>query len=84
MPERSVMDQALTDAAFSHRESLYNYLNPTGKIKVTFECDIYVRSCTSCSCATCWMPIVSPTGGYLGVVTHCLKIKNCHFEITWE
>lgn len=87
---RSALEPCIIDFSFAHRSSLSEFLKSydvpgeAGKIKVSFNCDIYVCSCNSCSCRTCWAPIISPTGAYLGIVTHCVKVVNCHFVITWE
>ena len=86
----SVMEACIIDVNFNQKASLesflksYQILGSVGKIKVSVDCDIYVCNCSSCSCRTCGWPILGPTGSYLGYVQHCLKIKNCHFEITWE
>lgn len=87
---RSVMESCIIDVNFNQKAGLESYLNSyvtpaaQGKIKISYDCDIWVCNCSSCSCKTCGWPIIGPGGGYLGYVQHCLKIKNCHFEIVWE
>lgn len=81
---RSVLENPLVDADFVYEEELNDYLSATGKIKVTIDCDVYVCSCEKCSCKTCWVAIVGPAGGVIGIVKHCLKVMNCHVEISWE
>lgn len=84
-PERSVLDRALADVKFSYKNELTDYLSSiAGKLIISFDCDIYSCHCSSCSCKTCWMPIIGPAGGTLGYVTHCVKVKDCHFTITWQ
>jgi hypothetical protein len=84
------MEPWIIDINFNQKTSLESFLNSyqipgsVGKIKVSVDCDIYVCNCGSCSCRTCGWPIIGAGGTYLGVVKHCLKIVNCHFEITWE
>ena len=86
---RSVLENSIVDFRFAHKSGLadfltsYNVPGGSGKIKFSFDCDVYVCSCSSCSCRTCWATIVSPTGGYLGMVTHCLKVVNCHISVGW-
>jgi hypothetical protein len=90
VPKKSVLEDCIVDVGFIHHSNLETFLNSYDvpgfpeKIKVSIDCDIYVCSCGSCSCRTCGWPIVGPLGTYIGIVKHCLKITNCHFEITWE
>jgi len=87
---RSVMESCIIDVHFNQKVSLESYLKSYvipgshGKFIVSIDCDIYVCNCSSCSCRTCGWPILGPGGTYIGYVQHCLKIVNCHFEITWE
>ena len=88
---RSVMDVTIVDVNFAQKSTLESFISSykaagaSGKIKVTVDCDVYVCTCyKSCSCKTCGVPLFSVTGGYLGFVQHCLKIVNCHVEITWQ
>jgi hypothetical protein len=87
---KSALKDCIVDVGFVHKSNLKVFLNSykapgsAGKIKVSIDCDVYVCNCGSCSCRTCGWPIVGPVGTVIGIVKHCLKIVNCHFEITWE
>ncbi len=86
--EISVTNNSIVDKAFLYKNELSSYLQTYStsgsKFTIKFDCDSYICSCNSCSCRTCWTPILSPTGTLIGVVKHCLKIINCHWEIGWE
>ena len=86
--EISVTNNSIVDKTFLYKNELSNYLKnyPTSGAKFTikYDCDIWMCSCNTCSCKTCWTPILGPNGSVIGVVRHCLKIKNCHFEVTWS
>jgi hypothetical protein len=83
---KSVLKSCLADPGFLYREELMNYMESSEnmlsaqKIKVKFDCDVYICNCNTCKCISCGWPIFLPPNIFIGVVRHCFKMMNCHIE----
>jgi hypothetical protein len=81
---KSVMESAIVNNNFKHREELQEYLNENPPVEnstgleISIECDVSWCSCKS-KCGGCYIQ----WGGTVGCVG-CPKFDNCKVKITWS